>query len=382
MLPRATVERTSRERNGPGGRTQEIQRLIGRSLRAAMATMAFGEYTIRIDCDVLQADGGTRTASITGGCVALADACAWLAERTGEPSPFGQLVAAVSVGVVEGEERLDLAYLEDRDAHVDCQRRHAGARRGSSRCRAPASTTASPGRSSTSCSTWPSSGIAELFQRAARRCSAGEAAGRHAEPGQAARDPPDARAAGVEVVFPDDVGLWETRTEEDALELGETLRGQCPPQGRALRPAERPARPSPTIPGSRCSPWAARPGCAPAAGPGAGGPGARWTRPTTPSCCGGCAARPRRGAGRATAACWSFCRSPAPCPRSSKGAAPDGSWRRRAAPDGFGYDPLFFSDELGKTFGEATPEEKDRVSHRGRALRALAAALEQRPVSA
>ncbi|MBA3345432.1 MAG: ribonuclease PH [Gemmatimonadales bacterium] len=119
MLPRATLERTSRERDGAGGRTQEIQRLIGRSLRAAMSTMAFGEHTIRIDCDVLQADGGTRTASITGGCIALADACAWLAERTGNPSPFGQLVAAVSVGVVEGEERLDLAYTEDRDAGVD-----------------------------------------------------------------------------------------------------------------------------------------------------------------------------------------------------------------------------------------------------------------------
>jgi ribonuclease PH len=119
MLPRATVERTLRERNGPGGRTQEIQRLIGRSLRAAMATMAFGEFTIRIDTDVLQADGGTRTAAITGGCVALADACAWLAERTAQPSPFGQLVAAVSVGVVEGEVRLDLAYAEDKDAGVD-----------------------------------------------------------------------------------------------------------------------------------------------------------------------------------------------------------------------------------------------------------------------
>jgi ribonuclease PH len=119
MLPRATVERTSRERNGPGGRTQEIQRLIGRSLRAAMNTMAFGEYTIRIDCDVLQADGGTRTAGITGGCVALADACAWLAERTGQPSPFGRLVAAISVGVVEDEVRLDLAYAEDKDAGVD-----------------------------------------------------------------------------------------------------------------------------------------------------------------------------------------------------------------------------------------------------------------------
>jgi ribonuclease PH len=119
MLPRATAERTDRERRGPGGRTQEIQRLIGRSLRAAMATMAFGEWTIKVDCDVLQADGGTRTASITGGCVALADACAWLAQRAGVPNPFGRLVAAVSVGIVEGEPRLDLAYLEDRDAGVD-----------------------------------------------------------------------------------------------------------------------------------------------------------------------------------------------------------------------------------------------------------------------
>jgi len=119
MLPRATVERTSRERQGPGGRTQEIQRLIGRSLRAAMGTFAFGEFTIKVDCDVLQADGGTRTASITGGCVALADACAWLAARQSVPNPFGTLVAAVSVGICEGEPRLDLAYLEDRDAGVD-----------------------------------------------------------------------------------------------------------------------------------------------------------------------------------------------------------------------------------------------------------------------
>jgi ribonuclease PH len=119
MLPRATSERTSRERNGPGGRSQEIQRLIGRSLRAAMRTMAFGEYTIRIDCDVLQADGGTRTASITGACVALHDACTWLAGRTGIESPFGTLVAAVSVGIVDGEPCLDLAYTEDVRAGVD-----------------------------------------------------------------------------------------------------------------------------------------------------------------------------------------------------------------------------------------------------------------------
>jgi ribonuclease PH len=119
MLPRATVERTDRERRGPGGRTQEIQRLVGRSLRAAMRTMAFGEWTIKVDCDVLTADGGTRTASITGGCVALADACGWLANRAGIENPFGQLVAAVSVGIIGGEPRLDLAYLEDRDAWVD-----------------------------------------------------------------------------------------------------------------------------------------------------------------------------------------------------------------------------------------------------------------------
>lgn len=119
MLPRATSERTSRERNGPGGRTSEIQRLIGRSLRAAMGTMAFGEYTIRIDCDVLTADGGTRCASITGAAVALHDACTWLAEKTGQPSPYGRLVAAVSVGTVGGAQLLDLQYLEDRDAEVD-----------------------------------------------------------------------------------------------------------------------------------------------------------------------------------------------------------------------------------------------------------------------
>ncbi|MEO8451953.1 MAG: ribonuclease PH [Gemmatimonadota bacterium] len=119
MLPRATSERTQRERNGPGGRSQEIQRLIGRSLRAAMGTMKFGEYTIRIDCDVLQADGGTRTASITGACVALADACAWLADRSRAPSAFGKLVAAVSVGIVSDEVLLDLAYTEDKDAGVD-----------------------------------------------------------------------------------------------------------------------------------------------------------------------------------------------------------------------------------------------------------------------
>ena len=119
MLPRATTERSQRERRGAGGRTSEIQRLIGRSLRASLSTFAFGERTITIDCDVLQADGGTRTAAITGGAVALADACAWLGRTAEVASPWGALVAAVSVGMVNGEPVLDLAYGEDKTAEVD-----------------------------------------------------------------------------------------------------------------------------------------------------------------------------------------------------------------------------------------------------------------------
>ncbi|HUF27576.1 MAG TPA: ribonuclease PH [Gemmatimonadaceae bacterium] len=120
MLPRATHTRTSRERAQLGGRTQEIQRLIGRSLRAMVDDFSFGEWTIRVDCDVLQADGGTRTAAITGAAVAVSDAFAWMVE-TGRlaGSPVRRLVAAVSVGIVDGEPRLDLEYTEDVAAAVD-----------------------------------------------------------------------------------------------------------------------------------------------------------------------------------------------------------------------------------------------------------------------
>ncbi len=120
MLPRATRTRTSRERERLGGRTQEIQRLIGRSVRAMLDDFAFGEFTVRIDCDVLQADGGTRTAAITGACVAASDAFAWLvSEGHLTHSPVKRRVAAVSVGVVDGEPRLDLDYDEDVRADVD-----------------------------------------------------------------------------------------------------------------------------------------------------------------------------------------------------------------------------------------------------------------------
>jgi ribonuclease PH len=122
MLPRSTVTRTPREseRGKIGGRTHEIQRLIGRSLRAVVDMQALGERTVILDCDVIQADGGTRTAAITGAAVALALALqALVAAGTLKASPLKQLVAATSVGIVGGIPLLDLCYEEDSQAEVD-----------------------------------------------------------------------------------------------------------------------------------------------------------------------------------------------------------------------------------------------------------------------
>lgn len=122
MLPRATNTRNDREsvRGRIGGRTHEISRLIGRSMRAIIDYKALGENTIVLDCDVLQADGGTRTASITGAYVALADAVSWLRERDLlAAEPLIGSVAAVSVGVVDGTPLLDLCYTEDSAADID-----------------------------------------------------------------------------------------------------------------------------------------------------------------------------------------------------------------------------------------------------------------------
>jgi ribonuclease PH len=120
MLPRATRTRTARERSQLGGRTQEIQRLIGRSVRAMLDDFKFGEFTVKLDCDVLVADGGTRTAAITGASVAIVDAFDWMVE-VGKVSatPVKRRVAAISVGIVDGEPRLDLDYDEDVRADVD-----------------------------------------------------------------------------------------------------------------------------------------------------------------------------------------------------------------------------------------------------------------------
>jgi ribonuclease PH len=120
MLPRATNTRTQRETQRPSGRTQEIQRLIGRSLRAVVDTALLGERQIMLDCDVIQADGGTRCASITGAYVALALACRRLVKNgLIKNSPLMSEVAAVSVGIIDGTAILDLAYAEDSVADVD-----------------------------------------------------------------------------------------------------------------------------------------------------------------------------------------------------------------------------------------------------------------------
>lgn len=122
MLPRSTHQRMDREasKGKQGGRTLEIQRLIGRSLRTAVDLSLIGENTIYIDCDVIQADGGTRTAAITGSCVALADAIAYLGKKQKlKASPLKCLVASVSVGIYQGTPVLDLDYAEDKDAQTD-----------------------------------------------------------------------------------------------------------------------------------------------------------------------------------------------------------------------------------------------------------------------
>jgi len=120
MLPRATHTRTRRERSGAKGRTQEIQRLIGRSLRSVTDMKILGLHTVTVDCDVLHADGGTRTASITGACVAVSLAFKHLVgEGLIMRNPMRERVAAISVGLVKGEARLDLDYEEDSNAQVD-----------------------------------------------------------------------------------------------------------------------------------------------------------------------------------------------------------------------------------------------------------------------
>ena len=150
MLPRSSGQRIQRERSKVGGRTHEIQRLIGRSLRSIVDMQALGERSVLIDCDVIEADGGTRTASITGAYIALVDALRHVKnQRLIEAVPVIDYLAAISVGIVDGKPMLDLCYTEDSSAEVDMNLVMTGRGR-SLRCRALPRESPSPGKSSTS----------------------------------------------------------------------------------------------------------------------------------------------------------------------------------------------------------------------------------------
>jgi ribonuclease PH len=153
MLPRSTNTRMNRENRGPSGRSQEIQRLVGRTLRAVTDRAKLGERTVWVDCDVIQADGGTRTAAITGSFVALADAIARI-PGLATTAVLRDCVAAISVGIVAGEPALDLNYAEDSTAEVDMNVVMTG-NGSSSRCKAPPSRSRSAAAVSTTCSPWP-----------------------------------------------------------------------------------------------------------------------------------------------------------------------------------------------------------------------------------
>ena len=167
MLPRSTGSRMGREasRGKQGGRTVEIQRLIGRSLRAALDLSKLGENTITIDCDVIQADGGTRTASITGACVALVDAISYLQrEKLITQDPLLQMIASVSVGMYQGVPVLDLDYPEDSAADTDMNV-IMGENGGFIEVQGTAEGRPLPGQSWMACWIWRRQGINELITR-------------------------------------------------------------------------------------------------------------------------------------------------------------------------------------------------------------------------
>jgi inosine/xanthosine triphosphate pyrophosphatase family protein len=324
-----------------------------------MGTMAFGEFTIKVDCDVLQADGGTRTAGITGACVALADACAWLAVRQGIPSPFGRLVAAVSVGIVAGEHRLDLAYLEDRDAEVDanlvmldnrfveCKGREAGTFQ---RSDLDICSTSTPGHHRPLQA--PAAGArvmmpARLLVTRARQAAGGP----HLLEGTGRR----CSSAGVRI--------WNAH--EARLELGETRRERP-------RQAVRPPGSLPAVADDRGVGGAlarGEPGCGQALVGVEGGASSRGREQRSWR---GCALGPSSGATG-----FGHLPSPGALAHSFEGSCHGRILEAPAGTGGFGYDPLFWSDDLGKAFGEATAEEKHRVSHRGRAFAQLRDYLEK-----
>ena len=353
MLPASTGDRKQRDvtKGRPDGRTVEIQRLIGRSLRGVIDFSALGERTIYVDCDVLQADGGTRCASITGGYVALALACDAPASHEGElaRSPLTGSVAAVSCGIVDGAPLLDLDYPEDSTAEVDANVVMTGDG-GLVEVQATAERTPLSRAHLDELLALAATGIDELRSRAGARRSRAVAA-REAR----ARHPQRAQAARVRA------RCWR-RTSSSRCPTTSSCRPRPATRSRPTRcprrapPRGRPAAPrSPTTPASRRPRSAARPACARPASPAR----TRPTRRTSPS---SLREAPPGSAPRLRL------RDRATSTRARRGAHLRGPLHRhawRAEPrgtGGFGYDPVFLPDDRddGRTMAELTPGREGR----------------------
>ena len=375
MLPASTGERKQRDisRGRLDGRTVEIQRLIGRSLRVAVDFEALGERAIYVDCDVLQADGGTRCASITGGMVALRLACERLvAEGKLERSPLSGTVAAVSCGIVDGVPLLDLDYSEDSTAEVDANvvmtgdgglGRGAGDRRAHTAVPSPSRRAARAGGG--------------RDRRAARAPGTGGRGRRPMSPSRRvvarARDTQSAQGEGARAAARAGGYLGRAASRRGSSFRPRTARRS--PITRSRRRAPRPTatggRRSPTTRGSRRPRWAAGPGVRSARYAGEGASDEQNLEKLSLEVpAGGLAAvRVRARVRRPGRRAWSGSSS-ASCTRAPGRRAASGG-------GGFGYDPAFVPDEPGdgRTMAELGESEKDEISHRGRAVRELMAWL-------
>ena len=376
MLPASTGDRKRRDvsKGRPDGRTVEIQRLIGRSLRGVIDFEALGERTVWIDCDVLEADGGTRCAAITGGFVALELALRRLVgEGKLDRVPLNQSVAAVSCGIVGGQALLDLDYSEDSTAEVDANIVMTG-----------------------------DGGLVEVQATAERtplsRASLDEllALGRGRNRSAACRPAAGRRSGGrfrrlraprcdsfSQPETPTSCGSWRrlwSRTSSTRFPRTWSCRRRPPPPSPAT-PSARPEPPRwqprfrrwPMTPASRPRRSVARPACSRLVSPAR----TQQTRRTSPSSC----ARSSQAATCAWPTCARWPTSSRAARRSwPRAAARESSRTRPGAAGGFGYDPAFVPADLddGRTMAELGPHEKDAISHRGRAARALKEKLEGR----
>ena len=381
MLPRATAERTDREsvKGKLGGRTHEIQRLIGRSLRDAVDLTRLGERTIAIDCDVLQADGGTRTASITGGYVALAAAMI----TYGLDRHLVGKVAAISVGLVDGAAAARPRLRRGLAGRRRLQRRRhrrGHVRRGPGHRRGPAVRPGGDGRPD-----GPRDGRARAAVRGAGRGARnGQALSAVAHPRlvvatRSAHKLAELRTL-LDVPHAELVSLDDLGVEGDLDETGATFEANARAQGPLRGPRRRGCRRSPTTPASRSTRSAAGRASGPGATPASTRPTPRTTRSSSPRStgCRPTAAAPATSASSRSPGRTAPGRAARIPSRSSAGPAAAGSRRRRAGPAGSATtrsSSLAREPPGGRTLGEWSAEAKNAISHRGAAARRMSPIL-------